>query len=110
MTRALADLRCFRHSAREAAGRCPECQNYFCRECLVEHERRVVCSNCLERLVATGETRRAGWMIYLQCGHLLLGLLLAFIFYYSLGSVILRIPATVHEGSVWQTSGTTDRP
>jgi len=45
-------LRCFYHDFREAACRCPICQRYFCRECVTEHDDRVLCVECLKTIVA----------------------------------------------------------
>ena len=50
---ALAHQRCFNHALREAAARCPGCGNFFCRECVTEHDDRVLCAACLE----TGKTK-----------------------------------------------------
>ena len=55
---ALLANRCLHHPVREAVARCPECGQFFCRECITEHEDRVVCSSCLKRLTAKKETKR----------------------------------------------------
>jgi len=44
--------RCRRHPERPAAARCPECGEPHCRECVVEHEGRILCAACLARLTA----------------------------------------------------------
>ena len=44
--------RCRRHPDRPAAARCPECGEAHCRECVVEHEGRILCAACLTRLTA----------------------------------------------------------
>jgi hypothetical protein len=54
----LVQQRCFTHPGREAAARCPECGHGFCRECVTEHQGRVLCRACLETLA--GETKRKG--------------------------------------------------
>ena len=46
----LAHQRCFNHAVREAVARCPECGQCFCRECITEHDDRVVCAACLKKL------------------------------------------------------------
>jgi uncharacterized paraquat-inducible protein A len=47
--------RCHNHPQREAAARCPECGRFFCRECVTEHEGRVICSACLRALTEPAE-------------------------------------------------------
>jgi hypothetical protein len=44
----LAAARCLNHEAREAVSRCPSCRNYFCRECIIIFESRVICAACLK--------------------------------------------------------------
>ncbi len=43
----LARKRCFNHSDREAVACCLECGNFYCRECITEHDDRLICSTCL---------------------------------------------------------------
>ena len=43
----LLHQRCFNHMLREAVACCPECRRYFCRECVTEHEDKVLCAACL---------------------------------------------------------------
>lgn len=93
---------CFHHPLREAASRCPVCLRYFCRECVTEHEDRVLCAECLKKIVA-GEAARAGRFRRVARGLLpLAGLLLAWICFYALGRTLLLIPAAVHDGTVWE--------
>ena len=47
---AVAARTCKIHPAREAVARCPECSSYYCRECITEHEFRMVCASCLAKL------------------------------------------------------------
>ncbi len=55
----LAEQRCWNHERREAACRCPDCRRYFCRECVTEHQQRLLCAACL-RQATEGATRRHG--------------------------------------------------
>jgi hypothetical protein len=43
----LVALKCEVHAMREAAARCTVCSHHYCRECIQEHEGRMVCGNCL---------------------------------------------------------------
>ena len=47
MTASALQNRCWNHEAREAVCRCPQCGRSFCRECVTEHENRLLCATCL---------------------------------------------------------------
>lgn len=100
-------MNCHRHPQREAAARCPECARFFCRECVTEHEGKLVCASCLAKeaaadaggrsaAVAAG-ARRLPWAASLQLAVAIFSLWwLAF-----LGArILLAIPSSVHEGNV----------
>ena len=54
----LLDQRCLNHSLREAAVQCPSCKRFFCRECITEHDDRVLLAEAVRILSA--ERARAG--------------------------------------------------
>src|SRR5438876_659767 len=94
--------RCFNHSQREAVARCPACGQYFCRECITEHDDRVICAACLRKLGRGPSLPRrglAGVGHFCECA---LGLLLVWFFFYLIGESLLALPTTFHEGSLWQ--------
>jgi hypothetical protein len=98
---ALVHQRCFHHSAREAAARCPECRHFYCRECITEHNDRVICSSCLKKLTAEPARRRMSFAWILPIFGFSVGLCLAWLFFYFLGSTLASIPSRYHEGTVW---------
>jgi hypothetical protein len=94
--------RCFNHALREAVARCPECGRFFCRECITEHDDRVVCSACLARLARTPPARRPVLVRLsrsLQCAA---GFIVAWFFFFLIGHVLLKTPSSFHEGTLWQ--------
>jgi len=91
------------HGFREAVARCPECKQFFCRECVTEHEDRVVCAACLKKLAAPGPARRFRFASLLGVGQGLLGVFVAWMFFYLAGRGLLAIPDSFHEGTVWKT-------
>jgi len=97
----IADERCFNHGSREAVARCPECRRYFCRECVSEHEDRVICAFCLKRLGARPSRKRpvAGLIRIIQ---VLLGIVLLWSSFYLLGKVLLTIPSSFHDKVIRQ--------
>ena len=100
--RALVHQRCFNHATREAVARCPECAQFFCRECVTEHDDRVICSACLKKLVRVPLLKRPAFTGTLRAGQSLLGLLVAWFFFYLVGTALLALPSDFHEGTLWQ--------
>ena len=102
---ALSEQRCFNHAGREAVARCPECGRFFCRECITEHEDRVVCARCLRHLVQQRLARRfhlVGLLRLTQTGG---AILLIWIVFYLLGLGLLALPSSFHEGTIWENPG-----
>src|SRR5690554_900434 len=100
---ALTLQRCFYHPGREAAARCPECRRFFCRECITEHEDRVICAECLRRVSAPAiAARQRVWLVRLFAAlKLCAAMLLIWILFYIAGRLLLLIPASFHEGTLW---------
>ena len=98
----LAHQRCLNHDLREAVARCPECRQFFCRECITEHEDRVICAACLKRLARPVARRRFHWTGVLIIGECLAGVLTVWLFFYMAGRSLLAIPDSFHEGTVWK--------
>ena len=97
----IAGQRCFVHDSREAAARCPVCRNAYCRECVTEHEGRVVCAGCLKKSVSEHKAGRRRFARLAAAALPLLGLLLAWLFFYGVGQALMLIPASVHDGTEW---------
>jgi hypothetical protein len=97
-----SEQRCLRHPTREAVARCPECRNFFCRECITEHDDRVLCSDCLAKLLRASakETSFVAQIASIFFG--VIGIATACLFFYFLGWSLSRAPASFHEGTIWQ--------
>jgi hypothetical protein len=100
--RSVTHQRCFNHSVREAAARCPECRQFYCRECITEHEDRVICALCLKKLATVPLTQRTGFVGAIRGIQLLFGLATVLLFFYLLGHSLLSIPSSFHDGTVWK--------
>lgn len=98
---ALASQRCFHHSLREAVARCPECGHFYCRECITEHDDRVICAACLRQLAATEPAQRMSLAWAWPGLQLAAGLIMLWLCFYLFGAALLSIPTSYHEGSVW---------
>jgi len=97
--------RCWNHHTREAIARCPECSRSYCRECVVEHEDRIICSGCLAKLTAEKEkTSSTTWTFrpLLRFCATLMGILVAWLLYFSLGRVLLSVPDEWHADAIWE--------
>jgi hypothetical protein len=95
LDKSLIQQRCWRHSSREAVARCPECARFFCRECVVEHLGRMICSDCMARKTAeaaSGRFSTVRWSV-LAAG----GFLLAWAIFYYLGVMLARVPSDFFE-------------
>lgn len=100
---ALAEQRCLHHGDREAVARCPSCAHFFCRECITEHEGRVICAKCLARAVQKPERKKGRLRGVLAMIPAVLSLFLLWFLFYSAGRLLLSIPSSFHEGTIWNT-------
>jgi hypothetical protein len=98
----LGQQHCYNHGDREAVVRCPVCQRFFCRECVTEHDDRMLCSACLGRL--TGASRSGTWRWLRHAGLIvqgMVGFVLLWGAFYLVGQLLLAIPDAFHEGTIW---------
>ncbi len=97
--------RCAHHADREAVARCPACQRFFCRECVAEHDGRVLCARCLAWSNDRRVTRRVLLRRLAPLLQLALGLLLLWGCFFYLGQALILVPDHFHEGTIWPTGG-----
>ncbi len=100
----LRALRCVRHTEREAVARCPVCGGSFCRECVSEHDGRLLCAPCLTREVAQARqpVRRRDWAPLRRAAGTTASVLVLWALFYFWGLLLVRIPPAFHEGRVWR--------
>ena len=98
----LAYQRCFNHGEREAVARCPECTRFFCRECITEHEDRVLCAACLKLRARPALTKRPAFLRILQAAQCVIGLMIVWFFFFLIGSALVAQPDEFHENAVWK--------
>lgn len=96
--------RCFNHSHREAVARCPQCTRYFCRECVTEHDNRVLCAACLAKLSRVPLLRRPAIVGLLHFIAAACGFLFLWFFFYLIGETLLKLPSSFHEGTLWKSN------
>ena len=93
------EQRCWNHDAREAVCRCPGCSRSFCRECVTEHEARLLCAACLNSLANKRPAFRKRRRL-VPAGMLLAGFFLAWALFYGSG-VALNVLANRMGQSAW---------
>ena len=101
----LTRQRCFNHELREAAARCPECQHFYCRECVTEHEGRVLCVDCLKQLLTPAAPPKGGGGWLLLVAQAVFALVLLWAIFQSLGEGLAALPDSFHENGLWQVDG-----
>ena len=102
----LVHQRCLNHAAREAVARCPECLHFFCRECITEHNDRVICAACLKKLTRVPLFKRPAFAGLLRAGQCFVGIFLAWFFFHLLAEWLLKLPTDFHEGTLWEVKWT----
>lgn len=103
MPSTLIQSRCFQHASREAVARCPECRRFYCRECVTEHEGRMICRGCLSDLLERDKKESSGWLKAIGSWCMAAaGFLLTTSVFYLLGRLLLRIPSTFHSGTFFE--------
>src|ERR1700678_3028393 len=83
--------RCWNHDAREAACRCPGCGRSYCRECVSEHEGRLLCAACLTAVTARREPATGGFGKLAPAGMIATGILLAWLIYWAAGASLIGL-------------------
>ncbi len=98
----LTHQRCLNHAQREAAARCPECGHFYCRECVAEHEGRVVCANCLMTLSGASSRKRTGRAWFALAIPCVAAFIFIWMSFFGLGQALLVLPDSFHSGEFWQ--------
>jgi hypothetical protein len=98
----LAQQRCFNHAAREAAARCPACGRFYCRECVTEHDDRLVCAACLRKIAHVPLLKRRGFARTLLVVRCALSVFLLWFMFYLIGEGLASLPDSFHQGTLWQ--------
>lgn len=98
MSQALARQRCWTHAQREAVSRCPACRRFYCRECVTEHDGRLLCVQCLSAGTAV-KAARPGTRWLLWAAAAVLGVLVSFVVFYTTGYVLQQLPPAWASGT-----------
>lgn len=96
--------RCFNHGQREAVARCPSCRRHFCRECVTEHDHRMLCASCIAAATAVSEApaRRPLRLPIFPALQLSGALFVLWLFFFTLGRLLLMVPSQHHDALLWE--------
>lgn len=93
--------RCRWHVERAAVARCQGCGGMFCRECVTEHDLRMVCADCLAKETAAeveGKKPRKRFSAPLWIGaQIVIGVVVLWIVFYFIGRMLLMLPSGFHD-------------
>ncbi len=87
---------CFVHPSREAVALCLECRRSYCRECVVDHDGRLICAACLGRLNNAGAGSTSSVRRALSFAGLGVALLFCWIFFYMTGRAFMLAEPARH--------------
>lgn len=92
---------CWNHGARESVCRCPDCGRCFCRECVTEHESRLLCAACLRKETQTVAGSRGGVRRFIAGGMAVAGVILAWAIFFGAAEGLVTITERSERAS-WQ--------
>ncbi len=97
----IAHQKCKRHASREAVARCLECKGFFCRECVTEHDDRIICADCLLKLSGPAGKKSHPFRWIFRGAWAFIGFFVLWLSFYYLGRFLLSLPSDFHEGTMW---------
>lgn len=93
----LTHTKCFNHDQREAVARCPSCRRHFCRECVTEHEHRLLCAACLKAALAEPAERPARIVPFRAFFQFVAALTVLWLVFFAAGQALLLLPSKFHD-------------
>lgn len=96
------EQRCWTHEAREAVCRCPGCGHSFCRECVTEHESRLLCAACLASQARSSAGAHVQARPPVRVVLTLAGVILAWAIFFAAAESLLTLTER-SEAAAWQT-------
>jgi hypothetical protein len=91
MSGASLEQRCWNHETREAVCRCPQCGRSFCRECVTEHESRLLCAECLRKTAQASAASRGTVPRLARVGMTVAGVILAWAIFFGAAETVVTI-------------------
>jgi len=106
MASVIGDTTCAIHPDRNAGARCPQCEQFYCSECITEHEGRLICAACLHAPEEVEPDARNGFRKVAGLFSVVLQLSLAIFFcwliFYVFAQTLGDMPDDFHDGTIWE--------
>ena len=103
MAEILGQTTCRIHVDRSATARCPSCGDYFCSECITEHDGKLTCASCLdagrEQKEESSAKRRLRPM---PVFHLVVAISVVWVIFYLFAQFLADLPDDFHDGTLWE--------
>ncbi len=93
--------RCKNHALRGAVAKCMSCLGFFCRECVVEHDGRMLCKHCLDQHRDAGQSVQNRPLLRMLCNSALLcvSVLFCYLYFYLIGRSLMSIAQTFYDST-----------
>lgn len=104
MATILGDTTCVTHADRVSAARCPSCRQFYCAECITEHEGRMICAGCLEKQlvqIQPAEAKRRSFPLA-AIVQFVMAVLVVWVVFYFFAKTLADIPDDFHDGTIWE--------
>ena len=93
---------CLNHPDREAAAQCPSCKRPYCRECITEHDYKMICANCLSELSAEQGAKSRGFSLpIMPVFQITAAFLILWTVYYQLGDLLIDLSDSFRSWQEW---------
>lgn len=103
MASVLGDTTCTIHPNRQGTARCPGCGQFFCAECITEHDGKLTCASCLELQGEDAKPSKERKSFFIApILQLFLALLLCWVAFYLFGQTLGDVPDDFHDGTIWE--------
>ena len=69
---------------------------------MAEHDDRMFCASCIEKLLRPSSSMRISFSDIFAGAQSLLGIVITWLVFYYLGQMLLSLPSSFHDGTLWQ--------
>ncbi len=99
----LSSLVCNLHPERPASFRCQSCRNYFCPECVTEHDNKSTCASCLNAKKEDSSPKYSKLSIQaMPVIHFVMAVTICWVIFYLLAQFVTGVPDRFHDGTLWE--------
>lgn len=104
MASVLGDTSCAIHPERQSRARCTECRQFYCGECITEHEGQLKCAACLasESAPSTRRKRRGISVALAMLIQVAFAITVCWLVFYLFAQTLGDMPDDFHDGTIWE--------